>query len=156
MHDRHTIACPACGRVDPETDFDALKSSGGLKITRSWDEAEGKSLQLSFDPSGIKQLKQEAPSIELDRHGDVVFRSDGHQRRVYREIAATRKRYAEESQARLDRRKASAADVHEAAGAVRQFIKVRAREGEPLPGPITSPGERPKAPPLLTKKRGAA
>ncbi len=146
MKDRHTLACPKCGRIDPDTDFEVLKASGGVKFKRPWENeiGDGKSLQLSFDPRGIKQLKKEVPSIELDRHGDVVFRSDGHQRRVYAEVAGTQKRCAEESEARLNRRRATSEDVSEAAGAIRQFINIKAREGYQPPrpiGPTNTPGK---------------
>lgn len=64
---------------------------------RMWSEKEGRSFGLTFDPSGIRELKQEVPSIELDADGNAVFRSERHQRQVYREIQRTKDRYAEEA-----------------------------------------------------------
>jgi hypothetical protein len=107
-----------CGRINPHTDFSQTRPPS---VPHEWVGDEARSLKLSFDPAGYAELKKEAPSIEIGRSGDVYYRNDRHQKRVFREIAATQRRYAEEEQARLDRRKATREDIAEAVQAVGKF-----------------------------------
>jgi hypothetical protein len=123
MSERHTLACPKCSTVDPHTDF----AKSNVKPERPWDEHEGTSRMLSFDPAGMPTLKREMPSAEFNRDGDMVFRSNSHQRRVFREMTATRQRYREEDQARADRRRATDTDIADAAKAIRAHEQGRSR-----------------------------
>lgn len=110
---------------------------------REWDEKEGRSQTLFFDPAGIKELKKEAPSIELDAEGHAVFRSSRHQRKVYREIQRTKDRYAEE-----ERQKAEQAQEQgrlEDAAAAKAIADAFGVPQET--SPCTLPIEPPKPPP---------
>lgn len=95
--ERYALRCPTCGADHADTDFDVQRP----KLERQWSSQfggqEGRSLQLCFDPRGIKDLKKELPSAELDeKTGQLVFRSERHQRRVFKEFNAVRERYRQE------------------------------------------------------------
>jgi len=108
--------CPACGATNPSQDY----AASNVKPARAWEEREGRSLQFSFEPSAIPQLKREMPSAQFNEQGDMVFTSDRQQRRVFREMAATRERYRHEEQARADRRRPTDDDIADAAKAIQQ------------------------------------
>lgn len=78
---REAIVCK-CGRVNPPTDYQAQGAPGMTGF--DWDETSGTSLAMRFDPNG--RIREQVPSIELDKRGNVRFRNDQHQKQVYREM----------------------------------------------------------------------
>lgn len=119
--ERDGLTCPKCG-AKAETDF----SASVPKTVHTWEGQEAKSMALAFDPAGIAELKKECPSIELGRDGHVRFRSDSHQRRVYREIQAARERAENELREEFSRAP-RASDVKNAAAAIARFETEKAQ-----------------------------
>jgi hypothetical protein len=67
-----------------------------------WHGKESKSLSLAFDPRKLGELRRDVPSLELHGDGSVKFKSNSHQRKVYREMeAATRRLKEREEQANV-------------------------------------------------------
>ncbi len=119
--DRSAVPCPECGTDKAWRDF---AREGAPAVEREWSGREAVSLKFAFDPNS-KEIRRECPSIRLNRAGHVLWKSDRHQKKVYREMQAALDRYNEEERERLDRRRANAKDIRAAAGAIRQFNQAR-------------------------------
>ena len=92
MADRYKITCDRCGDTRLETDMEHMTVPG---IKREWQDGENVSLAMRFDPSALSDLRKDVPDLELHDDGCVKFRSDAHQRRVYRQMDAALKRNQE-------------------------------------------------------------
>ena len=92
--ERDAIRC-ACG-AEPEVRFTDLN----IGTPREWRGMESTSFSMPRFGDGIKA---DCPSAITNARGQMVFKSDAHQRQVYREMAAATKR--------IDERKATRAEA---------------------------------------------
>jgi hypothetical protein len=92
-----------CGRR-AETDWQALS----VKTSIAWRGDAALDLNMMFDPSpeGVRELKKDIPSIELDHRGIPKYRNDQHHKRCMREMADSMNRIRDEDAAAEERTKA--------------------------------------------------
>lgn len=92
--DRYSIRC-TCG-AEPEVRFTDLNVGTNI---REWRGREAENISLPhFDPS----IKKTCPSVEFGPRGNLVFKSDQHQRTVFKEIGAEMKRIKERRAAKRE------------------------------------------------------
>lgn len=85
--DRYSIRC-SCG-AEPEVRFTDLNVGTNI---REWRGREAENISLPhFDPS----IKKTCPSVEFGPRGNLTFKSDSHQRKVFKEIGAEMARIKE-------------------------------------------------------------
>lgn len=92
--------CPSCEAADSRIDRGDLTAGipGGRQfVGRDWRGMEAASMSLPeiVDPRHQAKWRADVPSIQFNQRGQVIFSNDAHQRRVYGEMAAARKRYEE-------------------------------------------------------------
>jgi len=82
--------CPACKAVKSRvsrSDMHAGCPSGRQYVGREWRGREGISMGMpEVKPADQAQWHRDCPSIQFNDKGQVVYQSDAHQRKVYREI----------------------------------------------------------------------
>lgn len=97
-HEAFDRACPSC---QARGDFEivrpqVLQDHEKFAPERRWRGPESTSLEFPLvPPQNLAGWKKDIPSLETNSRGEVVFHSDKHQRQVYREMAASRRRRAE-------------------------------------------------------------
>lgn len=120
--ERNAQSCPACGSKCECNAFSGSLSSAAAKPSAAWGPKNGRSLSFAFDPKQPEKWKKDMPSAEVDSTGAMVFRSDSHQRRVFKEMQAAKHRIEhEEAVKRTQERGDNGLPRHMAPGGVAQI-----------------------------------
>lgn len=86
--------CPACKVVNVKVDRSDIHGgcpSGRQYVGREWRGTESVSIAMpEVRPEDRAEWKRDCPSIDFDDKGRVRYRSDAHQRQVYREMNQVR------------------------------------------------------------------
>lgn len=91
VFDQVCPSCRACNSRVSRSNLHGGCPSGRQYVGREWRGAESVSMSLpEVPPESRAQWKQDVPSVEFNERGQVVFRSDAHQRQVYREMGKFR------------------------------------------------------------------
>lgn len=87
MHEREHVMCHGCGADHCESD---VERQGIPATPKDWDGPGSTMLSQRFDtsPEGLRALKADMPSAEVDRNGSLKFRNSRHQRQVFKEASA--------------------------------------------------------------------
>lgn len=98
--DVYDVPCPRCARTGATIDRGDMKAGipqGRQYVGREWRGQEGVCVEMPrIAKEDLPAWRQDVPSIQTNERGNVVFRSDQHQRQVYRELAATKARAGKE------------------------------------------------------------
>ena len=88
--ERDSVSCPVC-RSAVETDWTQINRPPSTE--RGWEGKDSLSLMWQFSPKHVGELKRHMPSAEVcPRTGRLVFKSNSHQKKVYREMSAAAQR----------------------------------------------------------------
>mgnify|MGYP000913867038 FL=1 len=84
--------CPACKVVNVKVDRSDIHTGNSTFHTpREWRGSESISIAMpEVRPEDRAEWKRDCPSIDFDDRGRVRYRSDAHQRQVYREMNQVR------------------------------------------------------------------
>jgi hypothetical protein len=94
--------CSGCG---------AVIMGGKQRATPAWGATGGRSLRFAFNPKTQERWKQDLPSAEVDATGAMVYRSDSHQRKVFKEMAVAKEKYEAKTAASLERKRRETGDA---------------------------------------------
>lgn len=90
--------CANCGKL-------IVSVNRPTTTNAAWGARGGQSMRFAFNPKTPEKWKQDMPSAEVNqRTGELIYKSDSHQKAVYREMGIAKEKY--EAQA------ATAAEKH--------------------------------------------
>lgn len=91
--ERDSVSCPTC-RAPVETNWSVINRPPSTE--RGWEGKDSESLMFQFDPKHVGELKRHIPSADVcPRTGRLLFKSNSHQKRVYREMSSAKQRLLE-------------------------------------------------------------